>query len=89
MSPTEAKYRTNKDSEYLKILGKYIRQWREKRGLTQEEFSSITKFGRSYITEIETGKRNISFLNFVQLIKDLDVTNSDIIDFLTSIKEKR
>jgi hypothetical protein len=28
---------------------------------------------RSYITEVETGKRNISFLNFIKIIDALEI----------------
>ena len=61
MSPKSINDRTPQEIEHLKALGANIRKWRERKGLTQEQFAPVVGFTRSYITEIETGKRNISF----------------------------
>ena len=65
--------REPQEEEYLKLLGQNIRKWREKKGYTQEEFAPVVGMTRSYITEVETGKRNISFLNFIKIIDALEV----------------
>ena len=78
MSPTKPKNRSPQEKEYLRVLGEHIRYWREKKNLTQEQFSIMSGFGRSYITEIETGKRNISFLNFSKITQVLDIEGDAI-----------
>lgn len=86
MLPTSQKPRTVQEKEYLKILGANIRMWRERKGLTQEQFAPAVGFTRSYITEIETGKRNISYLNLVKIIRILETTDDDWKNFIAEVK---
>ncbi|MFC2062600.1 helix-turn-helix domain-containing protein [Chloroflexota bacterium] len=63
-------------------MGDNIRTIRKQRGYSQEEFADVAGFSRSYYTEVETGKRNISVLNVIKIIKDLKVDPSEIFGFL-------
>ncbi len=74
--------RNTKDKQYLLKIGANIRAIRKQRGYSQEAFADIAGFSRSYYTEIETGKRNISVLNLVKIIKALDVDPNELIGFL-------
>jgi transcriptional regulator with XRE-family HTH domain len=74
--------RSAKDRKYLLKIGDNIRAARRKRGYSQEEFADIAGFSRSYYTEIETGKRNISILNLMKIIEALNVDPNEIIGFL-------
>jgi len=74
--------RNAKDRKYLLKIGENIRTARKQRGYSQEEFADIAGFSRSYYTEIETGKRNISTLNLIRIIKVLNVDPNEIISFL-------
>lgn len=67
MSKQKEETRTNRDKKYLLQLCENIRIVRKQRGYSQEEFADIAGFSRSYYTEIETGKRNISVLNLINL----------------------
>ena len=71
--------RNAKDKQYLRKIGDNIRAVRKKRGYSQEEFADIAGFSRSYYTEIETGKRNISVLNLIKIIEALNVDPNEII----------
>ncbi len=71
--------RDTKDSEYLRRIGDNIRAARNRKGYSQEEFADIAGFCRSYFTEIETGKRNISVLNLIKILKALDVNIDKLI----------
>ena len=73
--------RTAKDKQYLVKIGDNIRKIRKQRGYSQEEFAEIAGFSRSYYTEIETGKRNISTLNLIKIIEVLKVDCTEIIGF--------
>jgi len=46
---------------------------------SQDEFADLVGMSRSYITEIETGKRNISILNLIGIMQGLNVDPNDII----------
>ena len=74
--------RTAQDKQYLRQLGDNIRAIRQKRGYSQEEFAEIAGFSRSYYTEIETGKRNISVLNLIKILEALKADPNELIGFL-------
>ena len=76
--------RSAKDRKYLLKIGDNIRAARKQIGYSQEEFADIAGFSRSYYTEIETGKRNISILNLIKIIEALNIDPNEIIDFLKS-----
>ena len=74
--------RSAKDKQYLLKIGDNIRRVRKQRGYSQEEFADIAGFSRSYVTEIEIGKRNISILNLIKIIEVLNVDPNKIIGAL-------
>jgi transcriptional regulator with XRE-family HTH domain len=74
--------RSAKEEQLLLQIGDNIRKVRKQRGYSQEEFADIAGFSRSYYTEIETGKRNISVLNLIKIIKTLKVDPNELIGFL-------
>ena len=65
----------------LKRFGLHIRDIRKLRGLSQEALAMEAGFSRSYYSEIELGKRNISILNMCRLAKCLDVSLKTLVDF--------
>jgi transcriptional regulator with XRE-family HTH domain len=82
MSKQDRAGRNAKDKQYLIKIGENIRKIRNQRGYSQEEFAEIAGFSRSYYTEIETGKRNISVLNLIKIIETLKVDPNELIGFL-------
>ena len=68
-----------KRKQYLLEMGNNIRVMRKRRGYSQEEFADIAGFSRSYYTEIETGKRNISVLNLIKILEALKADSNEII----------
>jgi transcriptional regulator with XRE-family HTH domain len=86
MKSTRQISRKPQEEEYLKSLGLYIRKWREKKGYTQEGFAPIVGMTRSYITEVETGKRNVSFLNFLRIVDALEVDDVSIKKMIQEIR---
>ncbi|MBA7536320.1 hypothetical protein ES705_28583 [subsurface metagenome] len=79
MSTQNRPGRSAKDKQHLLKIGDNIRTVRKQRGYSQEEFADIVGFSRSYYTEIETGKRNISVLNLTKIMKALNVNPNEII----------
>ncbi|MBN2074783.1 MAG: helix-turn-helix transcriptional regulator [Dehalococcoidales bacterium] len=79
MSRKSKPTRTEEEKQYLKQLGENIRKIRQERGYSQEEFAELAGFSRSYYTEVETGKRNISVLNLIKILQVLKTDPSTII----------
>ena len=84
MSRLNGTHRSAKDKQYLQKIGTNIRAIRKQRGYSQEEFADIAGFSRSYYTEIETGKRNISVLNLIKIMKALKAEPNKIIGSIKS-----
>ena len=51
----------------LKAFGEAIRNRRLDKKLTQEELGDAAQLHRTYITDIENGLRNLSFLTMIRL----------------------
>jgi len=78
--------RDHQDSLILQKFGGNLRKIREKAELSQEQVAYEAGFSRSYYTEVETGKRNISLLNILKICSFLKIEINDIIklkDFST------
>ena len=66
----------------IKILvGKRVKELRNKLGVSQEELADMAELDRTYITSIERGKRNISIVNVEKLANALNVSLSIFFDF--------
>jgi transcriptional regulator with XRE-family HTH domain len=59
-------------------LGNAVRDRRESLGLSQEKLAEKCGFDRTYISMIERGKRNPSFLNLLRLVAGLETSVSKI-----------
>jgi DNA-binding XRE family transcriptional regulator len=65
--------RTKREEDILKVFAKNLKEARKEKGYSQEEFAHLVGFSRSYYTEIETGKRNVSLLNLIKIIETLKI----------------
>jgi transcriptional regulator with XRE-family HTH domain len=81
MSTHKRLVRTAKDKQTLLQIGDNIRKIRNQRGYSQEELAEMAGFSRSYYTEIETGKRNISVLNLIKIVEALNADWPEIMGF--------
>ncbi len=64
-----------------KAIGLRIKQLRSEQHITQEQLSFDSNLSRSYIGDVETGRRNISAETLIKIIKAL---NTDLKDFFNS-----
>ena len=78
----EISNRTKDEIILLQGLGKTLKEIRESKNLTQEALAYESGFSRSYYTEVENGKRNISLINLKKLSVVLDVSMSEILKHL-------
>lgn len=64
----------------LTKIGKRIASCRKQQGMTQEDLAGVAEMDRSYLSEIETGRKNISVLALIKILNALGVSASEIID---------
>jgi transcriptional regulator with XRE-family HTH domain len=62
----------------LKVLGENIRRFRLRRQMTQRELADKCDLNRTYITDTESGNRNLSYLTLLKLARGLGRTVSDL-----------
>jgi len=63
----------------LDRIGKNIARLRKERGLTQEDLCGLAEIDRSYLSEIENGKMNVTIKSLVVIAKALKCGLDDII----------
>lgn len=63
----------------LKIIGRNISRLRKERGMTQEDLCGAAQIDRSYLSEIENGKMNVTIKSLVVIARVLNCKLEDII----------
>lgn len=63
-------------------FGKRIRELRLLRGISQEKLSELANIDRTYIADIESGKRNVSIVIIEKLSKAFETPLHDLLDDL-------
>lgn len=61
------------NNDYLKRFGQRIRELRLETGLSQEKFALAIGMDRTYLSSVESGKRNLSILNIKKIADGLEV----------------
>lgn len=64
----------------LEKIGKRISTHRKQQRLTQEDLAGIAEMDRSYLSEVENGRKNMSVLALLKILKALRISASDILD---------
>jgi len=62
----------------LQDFGKKVQLYRKKKGLSQEELSFMSDMHRTYISQIEAGKRNVALKNIVRIAKALGISPKEL-----------
>jgi len=60
-------------ADLLRSLGAAVRNRRERRGLTQEALAELAGLERTYLTDLEAGRRNPSVKTLDRLARALGV----------------
>lgn len=68
-------------------LGQEIRRLRTSQGYSQEDFARVSGIDRTYISDVEQGKRNISLENIEKISKALNVTLPELFSFSRPIQK--
>jgi transcriptional regulator with XRE-family HTH domain len=66
--------------EALVLFSRKLRELREALGLTQEGLGQLAGVDRTFVTALETGKRNPSFWTIVRVATGLDVEPGTLLD---------
>jgi transcriptional regulator with XRE-family HTH domain len=61
------------------IIGKVIKQLREKKNLSQEVLSGLADINRSYLSSIEAGRYNLTVMVLSKIADALEMRASDIL----------
>lgn len=64
--------------DLLLALGKTVRKIRLSKNISQEKFADLCDLHRTYISDIELGKRNVSLENIGKMAKALDMSISEL-----------
>lgn len=62
-------------------FGTNLRNLRSDKNISQEKLAFLSKLHRTYISDIERGKRNVSLMNIEKLAKALKVDIRDLFNF--------
>jgi transcriptional regulator with XRE-family HTH domain len=65
----------------LRRLGERIRQLRASKQWTQEDLAGECGLDRSYISGLEVGRRNPTYLNLLRIAKTLGLSLVTLLDF--------
>lgn len=66
----------------LKAFGSRIKDLRQERKISQESLALKSNLDRTYISDIEKGKRNVSLLVLDKLANGLEIELSELVDNL-------
>jgi len=64
------------------VFGERLRSFRKAKNLSQEKLAELADSDRTYISDVELGKRNISIINICKLASALDI---EIKDFFNNL----
>ncbi len=70
-----------KDTEYLILLGKRIKQLRTDKNISQAQLSFEADIQISQISRIERGLINTTVMNLVSISKVLEISLKELFDF--------
>lgn len=60
-------------------IGKRIREYRNKMGISQEDFALLIGMDRTYYSSVEKGKHNITIMNLKKISDGLKITLSELL----------
>jgi transcriptional regulator with XRE-family HTH domain len=78
--PVELK--KNAEQVILETFGNNLKALREKKNLSQEAMAFIAGLSRSYYSEIELGKRNVSLVNITKIAIALEIDLNKLLSLI-------
>jgi len=75
-------------TDILTVVGKNIKFYRTKLGITQKELAERASINRSYLASLERGRRNTTLKTVEALAKALRVSTTDLVKSSDSFPKK-
>lgn len=69
---------TTEEQDILSDFGNRLRKLRIEKGVSQEKFADLTQLDRTYVSGLERGKRNPSYLILLKIAKSLNISIKDM-----------
>lgn len=69
-----------KEQVLFKKVARRIKQLREERGYSQQEFAGMLDYEKSNMSRLESGKVNIKLSTIYKIAKALDITMSELLE---------
>ncbi len=69
---------TTEEQDILLDFGNRLRKLRIEKGFSQEKFADLTQLDRTYVSGLERGKRNPSYLILLKIAKSLNISIKDM-----------
>jgi len=67
------------DADYCALFGKKLAEVRREKGIAQDKLALKCDIARSFVGEVERGKRNLSLKNIYKLAVGLGVSTADLL----------
>lgn len=77
------------EEDLLKVFGKHLKTSRKNYGLSQEALADKSSLDRTYVSGVETGKRNISLKALNSIARALDKDLSQLFEGMQENREKK
>ena len=71
------------------IVGNVIKQYREKKNLSQEVLSGLADIGRTHLSAIERGERKPTLETFYKISQSLEISSSELMKAIEFELEKQ
>lgn len=71
-------------ADILFLFGQAIRGLRQEKNISQETFADMCDLHRTYISDVELGKRNVSLENIEKMANALDITLPELFERVVS-----
>lgn len=71
---------SNKNKQLLYKVGLVLAEWRLEKNISQEELAELSEIHRTYLSELESGKRNPTLSIINQVVSSLDKTMTELFE---------
>lgn len=71
---------SNKNKELLYKVGLVLAEWRLEKNISQEKLAELSEIHRTYLSELESGKRNPTLSIINQVVSSLDKTMTELFE---------
>jgi XRE family aerobic/anaerobic benzoate catabolism transcriptional regulator len=68
------------DADFLRALGKRVREWREQRGLARKALAREADISERYLGQLEAGEGNVSIMLLRRIASALNVSLREMVD---------